>query len=343
MSIVVGNSPAPPVRIPYEAVGFPANTIQNGNGSGMLCVTWDDILRAAITVGRPGWYFVFKHGNPSLYEAIFRWSLVKMALEQSRAYAPTMLRTSAARNLDPTEKGMVNYFLGMTFCKLLSEKLLNAPWLLHLDVFRPQLDVELCGRSRPDLIGQESGMTKWYGFECKGRVSRPDSNTKTKAKDQALRLRSVNHVPCSLHVGSIAYFHYEELNIYWCDPPRQGNEQNPIDVSLRGDAWRHYYGLAAEMITLSDEEAPTETAGVRGWPDDGRHFFASIEQCDVRIVVHRAIGEHLIAQEWDRARQTAFEVREQFTEEGFNADGLLIHAGESWYQRREDFSTSLRR
>ena len=71
MIIVVSNSPSPLVMIPYESAGFPGNTVRNGNRRGMLCVTWGDILRAAITVGRPGWYYVFQHGQPSAYEALF--------------------------------------------------------------------------------------------------------------------------------------------------------------------------------------------------------------------------------------------------------------------------------
>lgn len=51
----------------------------------------------------------------------------------------------------------MNYFLGMTFCKLFAAKLLNTPWLLHLDVFRPTLNPVLSGRSRPDLVGLERG------------------------------------------------------------------------------------------------------------------------------------------------------------------------------------------
>ena len=196
MGIVVINSSSPPVYISYESWGFPTNTVRGGNQRGLLCVTWDDILRAAITVGRPGWYYVFQHGTPSIYEVLFRLSLVKMALEP-HLYSSSLRRTSAVRNLDPTEKGMVNYFLGMTFCRLFAEALLDAPWLLHLDVFRPELDVELNGRSRPDLIGQDNRMSQWYGFECKGRDSRPDATTIAKAKDQARRLRSVNQVPCS--------------------------------------------------------------------------------------------------------------------------------------------------
>ncbi len=153
-----------PLAIPYESEGFPpAGFIRNGHG--LLQTSWDELLWAALTVGRPSRQYVFRHGNASIYEAMFRLSLTRMALEQSGPSARRLRRTDAAKTLDPSEKGAINYFLGVTVCKLFCERLLQTPWLLHLDVFRPQLDPDLRGRSRPDLVGQtnngEMGQTSF--------------------------------------------------------------------------------------------------------------------------------------------------------------------------------------
>jgi len=143
----------PQIRIDYESEGFaPGGPV--ANGPGVLVTSWDELLWAAVTVGRPNRQYVFKNGLPSMYEALFRWSLVRMALEQSGPGAFRLRRTTAAKTLDPSEKGAVNYFLGLAICKLFADKLLRAPWLLHLDVFRPDLNVVLAGRSRPDLVGE---------------------------------------------------------------------------------------------------------------------------------------------------------------------------------------------
>jgi hypothetical protein len=96
-----------------------------------------------------------------------------MALEQSGPHGYRLRRTSTVKTLDPTEKGAVSYFIGMTFCKVFATRLLNTPWLLHLDVFRPQLNPVLTARSRPDLVGLEQGKTKWHAFECGLRRRRP--------------------------------------------------------------------------------------------------------------------------------------------------------------------------
>ena len=186
------------LEIRYDSEGFAPNALVV-NGASTLTTTWDDLLWAAITVGRPNRQYVFRHGLASTYEALFRLSLIRMALEESGTRTTRLRRTSAARTLDPSEKGAVNYFLGLAICKLFAAQLLNVPWMLHLDVFRPRLNLVLTGRSRPDLIGEIVG-GGWVALECKGRLSPPDAGTKVKAKAQAQRVVSVNGTVPSLRI-----------------------------------------------------------------------------------------------------------------------------------------------
>jgi len=172
-----------------------------------------------------------------------------MALEQAGPAARRLRRTDAAITLDPTEKGAVNYFLGMAICKLFAAKLLDAPWLLHLDVFGAQAGAVLRGRSRPDLIGENSA-GQWISFESKGRISPPDASTKIKAKAQAIRCASVNRIPVSYHVAGITYFKKDVLQFYWCDPP-SGSEaapRNAIRLSMNGDLYRYHYQTLFELL-----------------------------------------------------------------------------------------------
>jgi hypothetical protein len=171
--------------IDYRSRAFPASYTFR---SGTLSTSWDEVLWAAITLGRPSTNRVFRHGQASFHEAIFRLALTRMAIEQN--WSGYLRRTDAFVALDPTEKGMVSYFLGM-ICKVFASRLLLTPWLLHLDVFRPVLNPVTLGRSRPDLVGEDiSG--NWHAFESKGRSSVPSSADKAKAKAQAQRLVSVN-------------------------------------------------------------------------------------------------------------------------------------------------------
>src|SRR5262245_4589045 len=141
------------LRILYQSESFPSGSVANGFND--LSVSWDDILWAAVTVGRPYTYYVFGNNEAKTHEARFRLSLTRMALEQSGPAAYRLRSTEVAKKLDPTEKGAVSYFVGMTFCKLFADKLLDTPFVLHLDVFRSQLNPVLIGRSRPDLVGEE--------------------------------------------------------------------------------------------------------------------------------------------------------------------------------------------
>ena len=307
------------LSIPHETESFPPGTVVNGSAN--LPVTWDDILWAAVTVGRPNRQYVFRHGAASVYEALFRWSLLRMALEQSGPRASRLRRTAAARTLDPTEKGAVNYFLGMTFCKLFAAKLLNTPWLLHLDVFRPALNPVLTGRSRPDLVGRQHHSTRWHAFECKGRISPPGATSKGKAKAQAQRLVSVNGVPCTLHIGAMTYLRGDALHFYWRDPPPENNRG--IEVPLGSDAWMHYYEPVLEAVRGANPDALRRD----------RDTLVALEGADVKIGIHPVIARYLIDRQWERAFQVASEAKGSIANDGYQPDGIKVLAGESWTNR----------
>ena len=294
------------LRINYQSRAFPSGY---GVPSGTLTTSWNELLWAAITIGRPSMYHVFRHGSASFYEALFRLSLVRMAVKQGAFRR--LRRTGAFTELDPTEKGMVSYFMGMTLCKLFAWRLLHTPWLLHLDVFRPMLNPVLHGRSRPDLVGDDIA-GRWHAFESKGRSGAPSSDDRQRAKTQARRLVSVDGTRCSLHIGSFAFFKSDELQFYWRDPDADATE--PIALPRPDREWRYYYEPA-----LSFASAP-EDAGLA----------STREMTDVTVVIHPKILELLIEGQWRRARETAKEMRELLLEEGYQPDGVRVIAGESW-------------
>lgn len=316
--------PAPSgVLVDYESEDFPAGSLSQSTGP--LHATWDEILWAAVTVGRPNRHYVFQHGLASRYEALFRLSLVRMALHQRGAYGRKLCQTSVFKTLDPTEKGAVTYFLGLVFCKLFAAKLLDAPWLLHLDVFRNQLDARvLRGRSRPDLIGQSAGR-EWFAFECKGRSSAPTAAEKTRAKAQAQRVVSVDGTDCALHVGAISYLRGEILRFYWRDPePAEPRKLNSIEIASTDEAWGDYY---APFAALLRDGGFTVSPSVR----DGR--LLAVEGADIEIGAHPKITRPLLEGEWKVAREVAMSLSKHFVEEGYQADGLMVRSGPSWKER----------
>ena len=301
--------------IRYTSRDFPGGIVPR---SGYLQTDWGEILHSALTVGRPNMAYVFRHGNASYYEAVFRHSLVWMALKQHR-YGGFLHRTEAFRALDPTEKGAVSYFLGMTICKLFASRLLNTPKLLHLDVFRDELDPSvLAGRSRPDLVGEDPSGA-WHAFECKGRSSVPSAEDRRKAKDQARRLVRVNSTDCTLHIGAIAYFRRDELEFHWRDPePEDPEKVEPFEVHLPEDAWRHYYGPALALATEPDTEFMAEDRTA----------------LDVKVEIHPELLELLKEGAWTAAHLLARELGPTLIKEGFQADGLSVETGQSWREDR---------
>lgn len=238
-------------------------------------------------------------------------ALIRMAVEQG--WNGYLSRTGAFAALDPTEKGMVSYFLGMTLCKLFASRLLLTPWLLHLDVFRPILNPVTLGRSRPDLVGEDiSG--NWHAFECKGRSSVPSPSDKAKAKSQAQRLVSVNGQGCSLHVGSFAFFRSDLLEFYWRDPAPDARDA--IALPNPDPEWRYYYEPAFSFASDTDSEPMASERRL----------------ADVTIAIHPKVRRLLEVGRWSQAKQVAHERRQEFVSEGYQPDGLKVTAGKSWIE-----------
>lgn len=301
-------------EIHYSSRDFPKGLVKR---YGNLNTTWEELLWAALTIGRPNTAYVFQHGEASLHEALFRLSLVKMALEQG-PYSRRLLRSNAFRTLDPAEKGAVSYFLGMAVCKLFASRLLNTPWLLHLDVFRDQLNPAIQGaRSRPDLVGQDA-IGNWHAFETKGRSSVPSSEDKLKAKAQAQRLVSVDGSSCSLHIGSFAFFRQDELEFYWRDPePEEPEKLEPIEIRVAEGDWATYYALALALAS-----------------EPGSQFLSTqAEEIDLKVDIHPKVYALLLEGQWAAARTFVTEYRQTLESEGYQPDGIRVAAGESWRHR----------
>jgi hypothetical protein len=312
--------------IDYESDGFPSSG-PVANGSDVLSVSWDDLLWAAITVGRPSRHFVFRYGAASLYEALFRASALRMTLEQISPGTRRLRRTAAAKSLDPSEKGAVNYFLGLTLCKLFAEMKLNAPWLLHLDVFRDRLNPRLLsGRSRPDLIGRTTG-GKWIALESKGRVSPPSADAKTKAKEQAERVVSIRGTPVSYRIGGFAYFKDDVLRFFWRDPQPDGVEPpNPIRLDLtEDDIWRAYYQPILALV------GPDHAAVI-----ERENIPIPIKEADLKIKVLPEVMRLLRLEKWKDAGHWCMEFKDQLAQREVHGDGVQIIAGDSWSKPFEE-------
>jgi len=308
------------LAIDYESEGFPVGSPVS-NGPNVLQTSWNELLWAAVTVGRPNRQYVFRHGRASIYEALFRWSLTRMALDQSGPSARRLRRTDAAKTLDPSEKGAINYFLGMTICKLFSARLLQAPWVMHLDVFRPQLNPVLTGRSRPDLVGQTNS-NEWVVLESKGRISVPSADAKSKAKQQAERVISVNGTIPSYHVGGIMYFRNEVLHFFWRDPDLESRtRRNTFELKLQGEDWSYYYRPVLELV-LSQPQYLNQMRS--------EEILMPVNGLDINVGIHPLILSLLAEGQWAEAKQSCLEHGEKLQLSHYQFDGIRVLAGDTW-------------
>lgn len=307
------------LKIPYESHGF-AGYPKVKRGRGILPTSWNELVAAAITIGRPSLAHVFRYGDPSKYEVEFRRFLTRMAVEQYNSM--WLRRTRALIAMDTTEKGMVSYFLGMTLCNLFAVKLLDTGPLIHLDAFPRYLNPELVdlGRSRPDLAGKDIH-GDWHAFESKGRSTVPSNGDMKKAVEQANRLISVQGNPCVLHVGSIAYFDSEDdLRLYWRNSTVSSSSLPGPTLSLEGSTKLEkerqcQYGLVKWIA--SKAESAREIMGIE-------------------IEIHKDVQPYIMEGDWARTHGAISDIRKNedkrssLEEEGFSFGWLKLSLDESW-------------
>lgn len=202
------------------------------NGWDTLNFTEADLLHATYTVGRANRFQVVRHGLYSLYEMIYRTAMIRANLYEN---ADSKLEKSPAYiNLDPSEKGAVSYFIGMTILKLLCEFKLDVPFIMHLEVYEDIIERRVGriryrqGRSRPDFIAMNSDLD-WFVFESKGRSNRLPDDLIDDAKEQAKMIRTIGGQRPLVKAANVTYFENRVLKSSWKDPKGDHEEVN-IDM-----------------------------------------------------------------------------------------------------------------
>ena len=136
-------------RLTYYAKNFPASYGALLSGTNSLNFGWPELLWAAISVGRGELLHLLRHGAFSEFEMAYRAAILFANLRETGS--GDLERSAAYRGLDPSEKGAISYFMGLTVAKLFADRLLNVPWLMHLDVYRKKLS-PIHGAAKPDLV-----------------------------------------------------------------------------------------------------------------------------------------------------------------------------------------------
>ncbi len=305
-------------NIDYTCKNFGPSWGANLQGKKTLLVSWEDLLWAAITLGKPGVGSLFGHGWHSVSDLIVRVHTVYANLKQQGGrYA----KSGLFEKLDPTEKAAISYFFGMLAGKILAEKRLDVPWLFHLSSL-PNGAATLAGTSKssPDSVGLNAS-GKWIVLESKGRSNRFDLAAATAAKKQTRRLRKINGDFPVLRAAVQSYFS-KALKFQINDPEEFDSDAPDFSLDL-GLALRNYYGPICTLVNSGSVKRSL----------DGRDFlFHELEELNVSVGVDARILETFNS---NRSMSEVQQILKQSTVvKGDNlsafADGTSIFLGKRW-------------
>lgn len=317
------------MKIPYAASDFSSPKYSSINGSNILDCSWEEILWAAITVGRGHLRQVLKHGLYSYLEIIYRAAIVLANLKTNNLIHDLIIKTPAYAGLDPSEKSAISYFISLMSAKLFAEKLLNVSWLIHVDLYNGKV-IYIFGE-HPDLIGLNRSK-EWVVIEAKGRSNDFDSRALDKAKQQATSLSKISGRKPILRIALESYFSKDVLEVVLQDP-----DENETDGSGRGiqiqlsrtDLIRDYYRPFIDLIDHADSGSMTYR--------NRAYQSVDIPEIDAQVGIEEETlgtirtnparlfrtGESSTGTQYfnDSERENVF----------VGADGILVAVGPSWY------------
>jgi hypothetical protein len=302
--------------IPYSAAGFPP-PFAALNGNGALTLPWSALLWAAITVGRAELLHVFRHGEFSLFEIAYRGAILFANLCDDGTGG--VRRSEAYDGLDPSEKSAISYFMGLTLAKALAEDRLGVPWLMHLDVYRKELQPVFAtsGKSRPDLVGQTAG-GDWIAIESKGRTNAFDASALQTAKGQVQQLATIGGIEPVVRIGMVTHFSESQLQFTADDPPPGPDSERRIELPLTRDKlleayYRPFRTWLAEDPRAHDREIEGTTYRV-----------APVDAADVTVGVDRDVIAAELPQ--PKRRQPLAESEAHYA----GSDGVIVIVGPLW-------------
>ena len=299
------------------------------NGPNSVDIQWPELVWAAITVGRKSWSDVIQHGYHSWLEIIYRFAILKANLSSSNQNR--FIKTDAYKNLDPSEKSAISYFLGLSFAKFAAQRLLGIPWLVHLDCFA-DLPIDLKGNRRPDLIGMNL-VGEWSIFEAKGRTNGIKEKLIQHAKQQTQTLKKIDDKDPALRVASIAYFSDHMLKLRLEDPDEINSDA--VDFHIPGGEeqfFEYYYQPFRSLINQNDRLSPEEVE------IGGRTINAvRLVEADLLVGLDYQVQEALINE--DLLMPQLFENRAGIIQAHsdnsditsfLGLDGIFVRLGSSW-------------
>lgn len=332
--------------ITCETESFNANVFGVVNGAADMTFTLDELLHAAVSAGHDQDFAVVLGAElAGSYEMLWKaYALLLCVREDAfprqvnpNVFVGRFVSTDRFWLLDPSEKRGATYHVGMLLAVAWARRVLNVPWLLHLDVYRNRLNPQLQpGNSRPDLLGMDAA-GRWVVIECKGRSTPPDEDAKDRAKFQAQRVVNIG--------GQIPSLAFAFFSFFGADRAAQGRSKPWVLRALVVDPEPENSGDNIELPDL------TPSRFFRLYYEPLRELFAEnqrveehdgiatryIEALDLRVSVGTETRELLLAEQYEAIADRVDVPREVVqispalgTSVG---DGIVVAAGDRWRER----------
>jgi hypothetical protein len=263
-----------------------------------------------------------QHGTYSMFEMVYRTAIIYANLLEmpDRFFG----RSSAYSGLDPSEKGAISYFMGLTLTKAFVARSLNVPWLMHVDVYRQQFGVALIpSGGRPDLFGADAA-GNWVVAESKGRTNGHDDVALIKAKVQASQVALISGVAPSLSIGLVTSFSNGRLTLVADDPPTEASDKGTewwVERNQFRDVYYRPFKSLFENREVSEERILDRR--VRTVRIDSSDLVVGLDDARMEELGHREVGA--------TGAPVAHEMPLDTDDRAFlGIDGIFVRLGDSW-------------
>lgn len=236
------------------------------------------VVRAIVTIGAQGYGDVLGFGWRGLLHRLGMGIAVISFLEQKGDF---LCLSNAFRTLDMSEKGVVSYWYGMAFAKLVTEIELRIPWLVHVDSMIASGAITLAKGSaiRGDLVGRGIN-DDWHVLEAKGRSNGFGAPLVQQAKNQASRISSINGQPPVTTSASITNLNVSPVYVLLDDP--DAHEDGKVKWSIEDNLFFHeYYRIIINY--LKENQPKVERVQKAEFYVASLPVFSSFSQVGLRI------------------------------------------------------------
>lgn len=244
------------ILIDYSNFNY-QDTIRYFNGMTELEFTGAELYESVITCGMPYFLLTEEILISRIEEIMYKFYLLNTALEvNSRRY---LIFSKKMRYLDSTECAYINYYIGMFITKLVSSKIFEFDYLVHLNIVKRYMNVKFNSLKRPDLIAFNKSVDVYSIFEAKGR-SRLGNRTLMNAKKQVQAIKWVNGLkPLNGIVSAVVHDVNNKVKCYLRDPEPEGSEI--LNIPRFGLIWLYYEPIYLLFKEEEKEKNIEEYAG----------------------------------------------------------------------------------